>query len=184
MWEDATSNATRSLAAYTGSTTVSAGVLLASNKTGSATGTGNVAVNGGTLGGGGIIAEPVTVGTGSNSGAILQPGFGTNKKVTLTIQGLLTFNADATYSFTLKNKKAEIAANGVTIISGAQFAMTGPRKKLRPGITATMISNTSATPINGTFTNLPAGGTITVGNNTFKANYEGGDGNDLTLTVQ
>ncbi len=31
--------------------------------------------------------------------------------------------------------------------------------------------------------NLPDGGSITVGNNTFQASYEGGDGNDLTLTV-
>ena len=38
-------------------------------------------------------------------------------------------------------------------------------------------------PIIGTFMNLPDGGTITAGSNTFQANYEGGDGNDLTLTV-
>jgi hypothetical protein len=30
---------------------------------------------------------------------------------------------------------------------------------------------------------LADGGTITVGNNTYQASYEGGDGNDLTLTV-
>ncbi len=40
-----------------------------------------------------------------------------------------------------------------------------------------------SSPIVGTFMNLPDGGTITVGNNTFQADYEGGDGNDLTLTV-
>ncbi|MGB8474382.1 MAG: autotransporter-associated beta strand repeat-containing protein [Candidatus Acidiferrum sp.] len=169
---------------YKAGTTINAGALIASNSSGSATGTGSIAVNGGTLGGGGTIAGAVTVGTGSNSGAILQPGFGTNKKVTLTIQGLLTFNADATYNFGLKNKRAEIVANGVTIASGAQFTMTAPNRSLPARKTATVISNTSTTPISGTFANLPDGGTITVGNNTFKANYEGGDGNDLTLTVQ
>ena len=46
-----------------------------------------------------------------------------------------------------------------------------------------LISNTSATPIVGTFANLPDGSTFTVGTNTFQANYEGSDGNDLTLTV-
>ena len=168
---------------YTGGTSISAGALVASNTSGSATGTGNVAVNGGTLGGGGTIAGAVTVGTGSNNGAVLQPSFGTNKKVTLTIQELLTFNADATYSFGLKNKRAEIVANRVTIMSGAQFTMTAPNRRLPAHKTATVISNTSATPISGTFANLPDGGTITVGNNTFQANYEGGDGNDLTLTV-
>ena len=143
---------------YTGGTTVSAGALLASNTSGSATGTGSVSVAGGTLGGGGTISGAVTIGTGSNSGAILQPGFGTNKKVTLTIQGLLTFNTDATYSFGLKSKKAEVVANGVTIVSGAQFTMTAPSRKLPARKTATVITNTSATPISGAFANLPDGG--------------------------
>jgi len=47
-----------------------------------------------------------------------------------------------------------------------------------------VINNTAATPIAGTFSNLADGATVVVGNNTFQANYEGGDGNDLTLTVQ
>jgi len=44
-----------------------------------------------------------------------------------------------------------------------------------------VISNTSATPIAGTFANLPDGAILTVNGNNFQANYEGGD--DLTLTV-
>jgi hypothetical protein len=47
----------------------------------------------------------------------------------------------------------------------------------------TVIDNTAATPIAGTFANLADGSTITIGSNTFQAGYEGGDGNDLTLTV-
>jgi hypothetical protein len=35
----------------------------------------------------------------------------------------------------------------------------------------------------GTFANLADASTITIGSNTFRADYEGGDGNDLTLTV-
>jgi len=35
----------------------------------------------------------------------------------------------------------------------------------------------------GTFSNLADGAIVTIGSNTFQANYEGGDGNDLTLTV-
>ena len=34
-----------------------------------------------------------------------------------------------------------------------------------------------------TFSNLADGSTFTANGNTFQANYEGGDGNDLTLTV-
>jgi hypothetical protein len=54
---------------------------------------------------------------------------------------------------------------------------------LSPGTVFTPISNAAATPIAGTFANLADGATITIGANTFQASYEGGDGNDLTLTV-
>jgi hypothetical protein len=37
--------------------------------------------------------------------------------------------------------------------------------------------------IAGVFANVADGGTVTVGNNTFQANYKGGDGNDMTFTV-
>ena len=51
------------------------------------------------------------------------------------------------------------------------------------GTNFTAISNTAATPISGNFANLVDGATITVGNNSYLASYEGGDGNDLTITV-
>ena len=51
------------------------------------------------------------------------------------------------------------------------------------GTVFTAISNTAAGPIAGAFSNLPDDSTITIGNNSFQANYQGGDGNDLTLTV-
>ncbi len=46
-----------------------------------------------------------------------------------------------------------------------------------------LMSNTSAAPISGIFSNLADGATVVVGSNTLEASYEGGDGNDLTLTV-
>ena len=67
---------------YTGGTTITAGTLVVSNKTGSGTGTGAVTVNGGTLGGSGTLSGAVTV----NSGAFLAPAAGTKKQATLTIQ--------------------------------------------------------------------------------------------------
>jgi hypothetical protein len=54
---------------------------------------------------------------------------------------------------------------------------------LAPGLVLTLVSNTSANPINGTFSNLPDGGIVTINGNNFQASYSGGDGNDLTLTV-
>lgn len=172
---------------YTGGTTVNRGGLVINNTTGSGTGTGAVQVNGGTLAGSGIISGAVTVGTGSGTGAFLTPGMGASKATTLTIQSALTFEADGTYTCRLNTKKAkadQLIANEITIESGAQFAFkaTGG-EQLQTGKSATVISNTAATPISGTFANLPDGSTFTVGPNTFEVSYEGGDGNDLTLTV-
>jgi hypothetical protein len=47
----------------------------------------------------------------------------------------------------------------------------------------TVIKNTAATPIAGTFSNLPDGAIVNVNGNNLQADYQGGDGNDLTLTV-
>jgi autotransporter-associated beta strand protein len=174
---------------YSGGTTVSAGVLNVSNPTGSGTGTATVNVNSGTLGGSGIIAGATTIGTGSGAGASLAPALGTNKQATLTIQSALTFNSDATYTCTFKAKKNKaktdkVVANGVTINGGASVNLRGQTQgSLKQGLRLTLISNTSANPISGTFSNLPDGGIVTINGNNFQASYEGGDGNDLTLTL-
>lgn len=47
----------------------------------------------------------------------------------------------------------------------------------------TLIANTLADPINGTFSNLPDGSIVTINGNNFQASYFGNEGNDLTLTV-
>src|SRR4030095_7433912 len=52
---------------YTGGTTISKGTLLVTNKTGSATGTGTVQVQAGTLGGTGKISGAVTVASGTKA---------------------------------------------------------------------------------------------------------------------
>jgi len=174
---------------YTDATTVSAGTLIASNVSGSATGTGAVNVNAGTLAGRGIIAGATTIGTGSGAGAFLAPAAGSNVQATLTIQSALTFNSDATYTYTFRAKRNrartdKVIANGVTINSGAMIALSGQiQGALTQGLIMTLISNTSANPIGGTFSNLPDGGIVTINGNNFQASYSGGDGNDLTLTV-
>ena len=175
---------------YTAGTTVSVGTLVISNTTGSGTGTGAVSVNAGMLGGKGIIAGAVTIGTGSSAGAFLAPAHGTKQQATLTIQSSLTFKADSTYTCTFKAKRNKarndkVVANGVTVNSDASFNFSGEvQGHLTPGLVLTAISNTSASPISGTFANLPDGAVLTVSGNNFLASYEGGDGNDLTLIVQ
>jgi autotransporter-associated beta strand protein len=172
---------------YKGGTTVSAGTLLVKNTTGSATGTEAVQVSGGILGGKGIIAGAVTIGTGSASGGSLQPGKGASTATTLTIQKTLTFKSDGTYSWKLNTKKAkadQVIANGVAIETGAQFDLNAVgNKKLTTGKVFTAISSTATTPITGTFANLADGSSVTLGVNKLQVSYSGGDGNDLTLTV-
>lgn len=173
---------------YAGGTTVTGGALSVTNLSGSGTGTGPVMVSEGSLGGPGIIAGATAIGAGSGGGAILAPGVGTNKQATLTIQSALTLNSDATYTCTFQGKKNKarsdlVIANGVTI-NDATLNLSGETEgSLKSGLTLTLISNTSANPISGIFSNLPDGGIITINGNNFLASYEGGDGNDLTLTV-
>jgi hypothetical protein len=79
---------------------------------------------------------------------------------------------------------AKVVANGVTINKNAQFTFTNLGTAVLPtGAVFTVISNTSANRIAGTFANLADRLTFTAGSNTFQVNYKGGDGNDLTLTV-
>jgi autotransporter-associated beta strand protein len=172
---------------YTGGTIVTGGTLRVNTSTSSGTGTGPVHVNGGNLGGRGMIAGPVTMGTGSGPGAVLAPSVGLAQLAMLTLQGALAFKADGTYSYKLNTNNAvadQVIANGVTILSGAQFSFQSLGNRSLPiGTIFTAISNTSANPINGTFGNLPYGSTFTAGQNNFQVRYSGGDGNDLTFTV-
>jgi autotransporter-associated beta strand protein len=172
---------------YTGGTTVSNGTLLVTNRSGSATGTGAVQVNKGTLAGTGIITGAVTVGTGSHSGAIVLPGNSATAPGILSIDSALIFNSRSTYKCALNRSTpiaGEITAVGVTINSGASFTFvdvgTGT---LIMGTVFTVINNTSANPISGRFSNLSDGSVFTSNGNNFQASYEGGNGNDLTLTV-
>ena len=172
---------------YTGGTTVSAGTLRVTNRTGSATGAGTVQVNAGTLSGLGIISGAVNVGTGSGTGAVILPGNSATAPGILTINSALTFNSDSTYVCVLNRRTptmGEITALGVTINSGASFSFVDiGNTALTVGTVFTVINNTSANPIFSTFSNLPEGTVFTSHGNHFQATYAGGTGNDLTLTV-
>jgi autotransporter-associated beta strand protein len=168
---------------YTGGTTVNSGTLLVNNSTGSGTGSGAVQVAGGTLGGNGKIAGAVIVGTGSGGRALISPGASLG---TLTIESALTLNSDAIYRFELNSTTAvadKIAANVVTLNrAGFLFADLGVGK-LALGTTFVVIDNTSNSAISGAFSNLGDNSEFSNNGNTYAVSYEGGTGNDLTLTV-
>jgi autotransporter-associated beta strand protein len=179
---------------YSGGTTVNGGTLVVRNKSGSATGSGVVQVNNGTLGGTGSISNAVTVGNGSAAGAILLGGTSSKSPGTLTINDPLTFNFLSSYTCGLKRTTSgsggvtavagEVSAFGVTINSNVTFTFVDSGSGTLPiGTLFTVINNTSGLPISGRFSNLAQGSTFTSNGNTFKANYTGGSGNDLTLKV-
>ena len=66
----------------------------------------------------------------------------------------------------------EVVALGVTINSEAQFAFVDLGSASLPAGTAfTVINNTAATPIAGTFSNLPDGSTFTSNGNSYAVDY-------------
>lgn len=91
---------------YKGGTTVSDGVLRVTNVTGSATGSGPVQLDEGTLGGAGVITGAVTIGSGAAPGARLEPGVGANGPATITLLSGLQCKADGSYVYSLYTKKA------------------------------------------------------------------------------
>jgi len=118
---------------YSGGTTIRGGSLLVRNRKG--TGNGAVQIDAGALGGTGIIAGPVTVGTarGAGANAELSPGDRGVQPGTLTILSTLTFHSHGNYSFELNGDDAiadQVIANGVSIGALSNFVLTD----LGPGI--------------------------------------------------
>ena len=170
---------------YKHGTVVLDGTLVLASDLDSATVHGSVVVQGGTLSGTGGIAGSLKVGTGSGSGAILDPGNGTIPG-TLTLQNHLILNGDASYNVLINSNTPasdQVTTKGIVIRSASVLFQDVGTALLPPGTTFTVINNIAATPITGTFSNLADGAIITIGSNTFQTSYEGGDGNDLTLTV-
>lgn len=67
--------------------------------------------------------------------------------------------------------------NGATLNVAPNFAPA-------PGTQFTIIDNDGAvTPVTGTFAGLPEGATFSASGATFQVTYEGGNGNDVVLTV-
>ena len=173
---------------YTGGTKIYSiyGSLLVANEIASATGTGPVLVSDGIFGGNGKVAGAVTLGDKNTHLAVLAPG--TDGVGKLAIQGSLSFKGRSAYECEINTITAsadQVQARGVRIRRGANFifVVTGS-EPLSAGTVFTIIDNRSSAPIHGNFDNLPDNFTLNDGENNLQVSYEGGDGNDLTLTVQ
>ena len=162
---------------YSGGTIVSGGVLLASNSTGSATGSGVVTVaSGGTLGGPGAIGGMVT----NQSGGAIAPGAGVSAAGTvLTINSNLTLSAGSLVYFNLgtlaSGPNDQIVANGAMTLDGAVFHIKAPSTSVNLDFADyVLITNSSVITVVGSaslvwdvaplnaakYSILPAGNTI------------------------
>jgi Ca2+-binding RTX toxin-like protein len=104
----------------------------------------------------------------------------------LTVLGDVTFQSYSTFQLDTRFGTQSIIAYGTVTLGGATFSLSdtvgsGDPRPAR-GTVYTLIDNRGAGPIAGTFNNLPNGSLITSGSNAWRLNYNGGDGNDVTLT--
>jgi hypothetical protein len=175
------------ISTYTGGTIIDGGgfLRLAAPSGESAVGTGMVQVFNGTLAGTGSIPNTVVVGTGNGPLAWLSPD--PTGSAAIKIRRNVLFKADGTFftQLSAQPKASKVVARGVSIETGATISISlrNASHGLPPGTVYTVLQNRSNQPIIGAFSNLPDGGTIFIDPVTLQADYNGGDGNDLTLTV-
>jgi autotransporter-associated beta strand protein len=132
-----------------------------------------VSLTGGILGGSGTVGSVIDNGGIVNPGTPISPGTLTIGNVTLGPLGLSLDLANIT-SFD------SVTATGPVNISGSTLALNVGTAHGEI-YTILRVPGTSG-GLTGTFMNLPAtGSTLSVGSQTFRINYAGGDGNDIDL---
>lgn len=137
---------------YTGGTVVNAGKLFVNNTTGSGTGSGTVTVNGGTLGGTGVISGAPTI----NAGGTIAPGTDTTIG-TLTLSSSPVLNGTNFFKVNRNGGSPladKISRTGGALTFGGKLVVTNVGAALTGGEVFALFS---ATSFNGTFTstNLP-----------------------------
>src|SRR5262249_50547994 len=118
------------------------------------------------------------------AGAAVSPG-GTAPAI-LHDTGGATFASGATYSVILNGTNAGTTYNQLEVAGQITLGNATLNGSLGFSPTAneqfTILNNTSALPVSGTFNGLAEGATVTIGGQPFRISYTGGDGNDVVLT--
>jgi autotransporter-associated beta strand protein len=159
---------------YTGPTTVSAGSLLVSGSLAASSAVSIAA--GATLGGTG------SVGDVTNGGGTVSPGTPTG---TLSVRNLTLGPGTLFIDLPTAASIDEIVASGSSVdITGTALSLSAGSLVGGGPYTILSVSGTSGGLV-GTFTNLPSdGSTLTIGQQTFRIDYTGGDGNDVVLAAE
>ena len=169
---------------YTGATLVSgAGATLQID--GSLASNSVVATNAAQLSGSGFVSGAVTIGDAAPSApATLSPGAA--GVGTFTIAGTLSLESTAIFRLEINTDtfaSDRVIANGLDLADGATlFALDLGSARLAPGVTFMIAENTSSNATNGFFSGLGEGTQFAIGSSSFAISYQGGNGNDITLT--
>ena len=166
---------------YSGNTLVKNGRLLINNNPVTGTFTSPVIAEQGIFGGTGRTSASVTVGTGSGTGAVLQPG---NSGIGSFITGALTLKSDATYTVEIDPATStadKVTPTSVVLANNPALALTIAPGELQEGAAFTIIEATGNNPVQGIFKDLPEMSLVAAGAYNFRITYKGGTGNDVLL---
>ena len=160
---------------FTGDTNINAGTLVLTGSLAKS----DVIVAGGTLRGTGdmasLSAKGGTVRPGQSAGSFLSSGpanLGAGNNYVVEVNGTVPGTG---YS--------QIVSDGVTLAGTLGLVQTVPFTPMI-GSHYTIIDNTGALPVSGTFAGLPEGSTVNLGSQRFIITYQGGTGaNDVVLTA-
>jgi len=129
---------------------------------------------------GSLNAVSITLGTMFSS----DPSVGVLHTKDLVIRPMFdTIYPDTTVIDILPGGFDRFIVNGTVTLNG-KFGLGTVTAPLTPGQTFVVIDNDGSDPVNGTFTGLPEGSLVSCTAGVFKISYHGGDGNDVTLTMQ
>jgi hypothetical protein len=140
---------------------------------------------------GAALAGTGIVGSIASTGGTVIPGDDGTGDGTLTSIGGMTLDAGSTLTLSLDgNTPGNGAGNYGQVSTGGDVALNGATLSVSLGAdyapaagdTLTLINNGGSNPVTGTFAGLAQGALLTLGGNTFRISYTGGDGNDVTLS--
>jgi autotransporter-associated beta strand protein len=162
---------------YTGTTTISAGTLQVN---GSQAGSAVSVKKGGTLSGTGVVGNVTAVSGGHVAPGVSATQTGILTAASVTLPTGSTFNVQANGT-TAGSGYSQLSASGTVNVTGSTLNFT---LGFTPSVGAafTIINNTGAGAIVGTFKGLAEGATFVVNGMTFQITYKGGTGNDVVVT--
>jgi uncharacterized delta-60 repeat protein len=164
---------------YTGGTAVTAGTLLVNNISGSATGTGAVSLKGGTLGGNGHIGGRLVLANAPKVSPGMSPGLLSTASISLTWGS--DFVVQLYGPVAGMGGYDQLHVTGAVSLGGADLVVQRNFASAQ-GDTFIIINKESEGPIAGAFAGLAEGATVTAAGAVFRISYQGGDGNDVSLT--